>query len=407
MNDSHPNRAHYLEAVTHAAQYLAAMRAGTEVWVEFGELVRSFFDPDLVAIAGREPEGGVTFRFAALPADAEAPRLLECLRLSGTPVLESGFLSTELMALPGRYAVALLPLAEGKAADTLLVVGHKGDRPLPRHLLEVYLAVTGLMESTLTRLRVEMQLRRMNEELETQVGQRTAALQEAVRELQEINYTISHDLRTPLRAIDGFAMILLKDYGGQLDAEGLRLLHIVRENTRQMGRLIDDLSAWSRAGQVAMAPARVDMGVLAEAVWRERQADLGDRHVEFRLTPLPEAVGDRALLREVFARLLDNALKFTRGKERAVIEVGGRCEESEYTYYVRDNGIGFDMRFAGKLFGVFQRLHPEQPLEGTGIGLAVVKRIIERHGGRVWAEGAPGEGAVFHFALPVKEERHG
>lgn len=226
-------------------------------------------------------------------------------------------------------------------------------------------------------------------------------LASANQELEAFSYSISHDLQAPLRAIGGFAQAVVEDAGPKLDPEGRRHLAIIQENAHKMGQLIHDLLGFSRLGRQAVEAAAIDMEALARAVFEALYAQTPDRHVRFAVQPLPAARGDPAMIRQVWVNLLDNALKYTRPRETAVIEVGFQGAGDAGAYYVKDNGVGFDMRYVGKLFGVFQRLHTAaEGFEGTGVGLALAHRIITRHGGRVWAEGAVQRGATLYFTLP-------
>jgi two-component system sensor kinase len=209
-------------------------------------------------------------------------------------------------------------------------------------------------------------------------------------------------LRTPLLTIDGFSRMLLEDYSDGLDAEGQRLLKTICYNSQNMGRLIDDLLAFSRLGRQEMRPAEIEMNELTRAVWAELLATAPERELQFHLQPLPPAYGDQAMVRQALVNLLSNAIKFTGPREVAVIEAGAEEEENHNVYFVKDNGVGFEMKYADKLFGVFQRLHSDDEFAGTGVGLAFVQRIVQRHGGRVWAEGRVGQGATVYFTLPRK-----
>jgi PAS domain S-box-containing protein len=242
----------------------------------------------------------------------------------------------------------------------------------------------------------------LNTELEKRVRDRTAALEVANKELEAFAYSVSHDLRAPLRAIDGYTRILQEDFASQLNEEPIRLFSIIRENTVKMGQLIDDLLAFSRLGRSDLHFSPVDMNLLVDSVIQELTANSDTQQLDIQIPNLPEASGDLAMLRQVWTNLLSNAIKFSSKRENAVIIIRGERGAGENLYSVRDNGAGFNMKFAHKLFGVFERLHNVNEYKGTGVGLAIVQRIIHRHAGRVWAEGETGKGATFYFTLPAK-----
>jgi PAS domain S-box-containing protein len=263
-----------------------------------------------------------------------------------------------------------------------------------------------------TRKKAEETVHRLNAELEQRVIQRTAELETANKELDAFSYSVSHDLRAPLRAVDGFSQAVLEDYGSQLPEEGRRHLQTIREGAQRMGTLIDDLLTFSRLSRSPLSKRTVDMAALVREAIEELEPQREGRQVEIRVGGLPPCQGDPALLKQVWLNLLSNAFKYTRGREKAVVEVGclrkavaapdhGETgnEKEESVHFIRDNGTGFDMRYADKLFGVFQRMHRAEEFEGTGVGLAIVHRIIQRHGGRIWAEAELDRGATFCFTL--------
>ncbi|HEX4634289.1 MAG TPA: ATP-binding protein, partial [Gemmatimonadales bacterium] len=241
------------------------------------------------------------------------------------------------------------------------------------------------------------------------VNRLNAALQRHVAELEDVNgelerfsYTVSHDLRAPLRAIAGFARLLTQEHASRLDAEGLRLLDVIHVNTERMGRLIDDLLSLTRLSRAPLVRSPVAMTTLVTGVVADRKAAGVDGGVAISIGDLPDAQADPALLKHVWERLIDNAVKFTAGVEGPRVEIAAQSDNGNTVYTVRDNGIGLDMQYAEKVFEVFQRLHPQSEYEGTGVGLAVVQRVVHRHGGRVWVESAPGRGATFFFTLDAK-----
>lgn len=267
-------------------------------------------------------------------------------------------------------------------------------------ILSIMIIVVVLIALLAERIEKVRKLRGLNEKIKIQ----SEKLEDANQELEAFAYSVSHDLRVPLRAIDGFSRILAEDYEDKLDEEGIRLLNIVRDNTAKMGHLIDDILLLSRAGRQEMNINEIDIESLANNSFNEFQEEIKGRELHFKVDNIPHAYGDRALLSQVFQNLIGNAIKFTRNKNPAVIEVGAKEEDKENVYYVRDNGAGFDMKYINKLFGLFQRLHSPEEFEGTGVGLSIVQRIIKRHGGHVWGEGKVDEGATIYFTLPSGKE---
>jgi PAS domain S-box-containing protein len=262
---------------------------------------------------------------------------------------------------------------------------------------ETYLL--GTMIDITERKRAEADVRALNAELEARVAARTAALEAANKELEAFAYSVSHDLRAPLRAIDGFARILREDYTANLPDEAQQYFEYIRENAQRMGHLIDDLLAFARLSRQPLTKGMVNIAELVRQCLHELQAEQAKRQIAIRVGELPSCAGDRSLLKQVWLNLLSNALKYTGKRISAEITVGSQRESGETIYFVKDNGAGFDMRYIGKLFGVFQRLHRAEEYEGTGVGLATVQRIVLRHGGRIWAEAGVNQGATFYFTL--------
>jgi signal transduction histidine kinase len=302
-----------------------------------------------------------------------------------------------LSALEHEFSLAI---SQQTRQITLLLIGVV----LPVSGLLLIFAATFISYKVMVKKVVaEAAVRELNSGLERRVLERTAQLAEANAQLESFTYSVSHDLRAPLRAIQGYSRMLEEDHQAGLDAEGRRLLETIIDNTRKMSQLIDDLLTFSRLGQQSFWPTEVDMTALAAETVTALSAAGGDR-AQVTVDPLPAVHGDRGMLRQVWVNLLSNATKYSSTRSAPRIEVTGHTNAAEHIYCVKDNGVGFDMEYYDKLFGVFQRLHSASEFPGTGVGLAIVQRIVARHGGRVWAESRVNEGAAFYFSLPTGDK---
>lgn len=246
---------------------------------------------------------------------------------------------------------------------------------------------------------VEKEIIKLNSELQDHA----AIVEGAYRDLESFSYAISHDLKSPLIPIEAFSRILMEDYGDRLDGNARDLLNRIRNSAGKMSQLIDDLLSFSRVSTTEIRRVQINMGALTKNIFDDLKSTRAGRNIRLEIKGLPSSYGDKAMIYQVLSNLLSNAIKFTRTTEAAEIEVGGYPGNNENIYYVRDNGIGFDMKFVEKLFCLFQRVHTSKQFEGTGVGLVIVKKVIEKHGGRVWAQGKPDEGATFYFSLPAKD----
>lgn len=251
------------------------------------------------------------------------------------------------------------------------------------------------------RHKAQADLQTLTSELERRISDRTAQLAAANDELEAFSYSVSHDLRAPLRAIEGFARILVEDFSAHLPPDAKRCVDIILNSTDQMNRLIEDLLAFSRLTRIGLAKTEIDMSALAQSVVVEAQRNPAYANTRIIINPLLPAVGDASMIRQVFANLIGNALKFSRKHPQPSVEIGSYRDAEDRVYFVKDNGVGFDMQYTPKLFTVFQRLHRPDQFEGTGVGLAIVKRILSRHKGRAWAQAQPDAGATFFFSLPA------
>jgi len=300
-----------------------------------------------------------------------------------------------LMVGEGFQTMASFPLLSAGQAVGAFNMGTRRVRAFPPGEMELLSSIGQQLGNAVQNARLYSTLR-----------ERTAQLEAANRELEAFSYSVSHDLRAPLRAIDGFSRFLQEDYEEKLDAEGKRLLNVIRSNTQKMDHLISDLLALSRVTRNELVISVIDMRTMVDSIYHEIIPDSVSGKFHFTVDQIPAAYGDPSFMRQVWYNLLSNAVKYTMPKENCEITVGGYDENEFHVYFIKDNGVGFNQEYTHKLFGVFQRLHKTEDFEGTGVGLAIVQRIVHRHGGTIWAEGKTGEGAAFYFSIPRKERKH-
>ncbi len=337
----------------------------------------------------------------------EAGVWVDCIR-ERRPVIHNDYASVPLRkGLPEGHAQVIrelvVPIFRGDRIVAILGVGNK----LQAYNDEDIQAVTLLADlawETAERKRAEEEIRRLNEELEQRVVQRTAQLEAANKELEAFTYSVSHDLRAPLRHISGFSKILTEEYGSSLAPDAQHHLQRIQEGTRRMGLLVDDLLNLGRVGRHELRLQVTGLNSVVNEAVAELEVECEGRQIEWKIGNLPFVECDPGLIKQIFQNLLSNAVKFTRPRPQAIIEVGQKNQEGTPVVFVRDNGVGFNMKYADKLFGVFQRLHRAEDFEGTGVGLATVQRIVQKHEGRIWAEAELDKGAAFYFTLGVGKQ---
>jgi PAS domain S-box-containing protein len=409
-------------AVSERADYsVRATKYGND---ELGLLTDTFNQ----MLAQIETQNQTLFRFAAIVEssdDAIISKDLNGIITSWNPGAEKlfGYSATEAV---GRSLPALLPpdrvneestilarMIQGQALENYETVRLRKDGSSVAIAVSIspikdrngrIISISKIARDITERKRAEAEILQLNEQLERRVTERTAELETANKELEAFSYSVSHDLRAPLRAVDGFSQAVEEDYGSTLPEEGRRYLRTIREGAQRMGMLIDDLLTFSRLSRKALIAQPVDSTKLVRDVLMELNGRRNGHEINIHLDELPPCQGDESLLKQVWINVLSNALKYSGKRATAVIEIGSREIAGERAYFVRDNGVGFDMRYAHKLFGVFQRLHRADEFEGTGVGLAIAQRVIHRHGGRIWAESALDQGATFYFTIKEKTD---
>jgi PAS domain S-box-containing protein len=326
-----------------------------------------------------EAIGNTTLNMKIWIHEEDRKQMIDSLR-KGKPILH---METMLRAKEGNVAIVLLSAQVIKLANRNCIISS--------------------IEDITERKNAESQIKKLNEELEDRVIQRTELLEAANKELEAFSYSVSHDLRAPLRSVHGFTKILLEDYEANLDEEGKRICGIISSSATQMGELIDDLLSFSRIGRSSMNPSAIDMKKMARVVFEGMTSPAERKRIKLNIGKLQKAYGDFTLFGQVWTNLISNAIKYSSKNDVSEISIGSKIAGDMIIYFIKDNGVGFDMQYAHKLFGVFQRLHSEVEFEGNGVGLAIIQRIILKHGGKVWAEGEVGKGATFYFSLPVQD----
>jgi signal transduction histidine kinase/ferredoxin len=382
------------------AQYIVRIKGQEDLWVHLGKFVLTYFPAAWTAFVQRDAVSGISIQRCTLPDEVVTqPVFMDKIRPLIADVLDTGFLASAVINSPSPSMTVFLPVMEEYRPTKVMLIGHKSADSLPKELLNIYLAIASLAGTTCERLQNERELNGYRAHLEELVKERTAELDAAYKELEAFSYSVSHDLRSPLRSIDGFSQVLLEDYNDKLDADGTESLRRIRAASQRMGLLIDGLLALSRISRAELKRERVNISALVRDIARVLQETEPDREVEFVISEELFAEGDERLLYAALQNLVGNAWKFTQKRSTASIEFGAMETDGKPVYFVRDNGAGFDMAYANKLFSIFQRLHDSAEFSGTGIGLATVQRIVHRHGGRLWAEGKVGKGATFYFTL--------
>jgi signal transduction histidine kinase len=354
-------------------------------------------------------------RLGTLYLKSDIGALYDRLRLYGAISALVIVLSLMLAYILSKYLQQRISVPILELADTAKAISKQNDysvRAVKKNDDELGLLTEAfnhmlnrIEEQTKALMESEAEIRSFSQKLEEMVAARTEELQVANHELESFSYSISHDLRAPLRSIHGYMNILVEEYEGKFDDEAKRLVNIILKNGQKMGQLIDDLLAFSRLGRKELTKSVVSMNDMVINILEESRR-YANQALDIKILPLPTAHADNAIIRQVWVNLISNAVKYSRHKEKIIIEIGSKEDGDSLIYYVKDNGAGFDMRYYDKLFGVFQRLHSENEFEGTGVGLAIVQRIIFKHGGKVWATAKVNEGATFFFSLKKENKKN-
>jgi signal transduction histidine kinase len=396
------SEAQLFEAFVTSAQYLVRLKTQQDPWEHLGQLMTAHFPADWAAFARREPGGGITVHHMTPPQAGNAGEILtDEVRTVIADVLESGFLASRVIQVQPPAMVAFLPIVEEYKPREVMLIGHQSVEPLSKELLNVYLAVAGLAGSAVERLHNEHELNRHRADLEELVKARTTELERSNKELEQFAYISSHDLQEPLRQVQAFVQLLRNRYQGKLDDKADQYIQFASDGAARMGDLVRGLLDYSRVGNQDQPCPPASCRQALETALANLQTSIGEAQARVTHDELPTVTVEPTQLTQLFQNLIGNAVKFRRTGVPPEIHVGARQEDSHWLLWVKDNGIGIKPEYQEKVFQIFQRLHTREKYPGTGIGLAICKKIVEHHGGRLWIESQIGQGSTFYFSLPL------
>jgi light-regulated signal transduction histidine kinase (bacteriophytochrome) len=408
MIDAPYDRPQMFEAFIKASQYIVRLTSQQDVWENLGKLVTAYFPAGWTAFAHRNSSGEYSLDNCSLP-DSDCSRLIltDEVRTTIEDVLDSGFLATKVLKFPLPSLVVFLPIAGKTPPKKVMFIGHENVAALPKELLNIYLAIAGLASATFDRIESERALANYSAHLEKSVKDATAELTRSNQDLEQFAYVASHDLQEPLRAVTGFLGLLKQDFQSDLNACANEYIAFAVEGAERMSQLIKDLLAFSRVDRQGKTPKVIDLKEALEIVLANLHTSLCEVNATITHDELPFVMGDFTHMIQIFQNFIGNALKFRHHERSCAIHVGAHRSENWWTLSVNDNGIGIAQEHFERIFAVFQRLHTRNKYPGTGIGLAICKKIIERQGGSVWVESKPNEGSTFFFTLPAVENGSG
>jgi len=412
MADAFNDNREMFQAFVKSSQYIVRLTAQQDVWSHLGKLIATYFPADWTAFSQRNPQGVVSLDNCSLPDPDICARILtDEVRSAVADVLDSGFLTTKVLSFPLQSFTVFLPVSGEAQPTKVMLIGHKGVEQIPKELLDIYLSIAGLAGAAFERLESERELTRHKEHLEEMVKAATGELAQRAKELAMSNedlenfaYVASHDLQEPLRAVAGFLGLLKKDYGEKLDGTAREYISHAVGGAERMSRLIYDLLAYSRIDSRGRKPAPLDANEVLQGALVNLRAGIESSGAKVTHDVLPSVLADPTQIGQLFQNLVGNAVKFKDAARPCEIHIAASRNGAWWTLSVKDNGIGIPKDQFDRIFVIFQRLHTRDKYPGTGIGLAICKRIVERQGGRIWLESAPGEGTTFYFTLPAVEK---